>query len=150
MQGISWLAADSVSFSRRTLLHGESKMTCFVFYTYFTISNIIFLTNFLRYSQQWPRNPLSFVHSVFQLLVHNFNSVNFVIFFLFSLYLMQNHAHIFCAVLSVFLSELKRISLQCQTPFPQNRFCSRFHSSGMCHAFKYLTDFNELKLKLLH
>jgi len=59
---------------------------------------------------------------------------------------MQTHANIFCAVLSVFLSELKRITHHCQTPFPPNRFRRRFHSSGMCHAFKYLTDFNELKL----
>jgi hypothetical protein len=45
-------------------------------------------------------------------------------FFFFSLYLMQTHANIFCAVLSVFLSELKRVTHHCQTPSPKTDFAA--------------------------
>jgi hypothetical protein len=65
---------------------GHIELKCIVYRwyvfsdTYFSNSNIIFLTNFVRYSQLWPRYPRSFVHSVFQLSVHNFKSVKFVVF----------------------------------------------------------------------
>jgi len=119
------------------------------FDTFFTFSKIIFLTNFHRYFLLQLRNPLSFLHSVFQLLVHVFKVWS--LWFLLLLTLPHaDHANIFYAVLSVFLSELNRITLHCQTLFLQNIFCCKFHSSSMCHAFEYLTDFNELKLKFLH
>jgi len=122
-------------------------MRCFVFDTCFSFSNIIFLTNFLRYSLLQLRNPPPFVHSVLQLLVHIFNSVKFVIF--------SSSPFTSCRLMLIFLCcffsfpfRVEKGNLSLSNTLPQNRFCCRSHSSGMCHAFEYLTDFNKLKLKV--
>ena len=128
----------------------ESKFTVssrdIFFDTYFSISNTNFLANFHTYSLLQLRNPLPFVHSVLQLWVHNFSCVKFVIFS--SSHFTSCRPMLIFFVL--FFQFSMQITLHCQTPFQQNRFCWRFHSSGMCHTFEYLTDFNELKLNLLH
>ena len=102
------------------------------FDTYFSIKNIIFLTNSidtLYYSSE----------TQFPFCIH-FSNCWYIFWLVWSLWflllLTLPHANIFYAVISVFLSEFNMMTLHCQTPIPQNIFCWMFLSSWMCHAIE--------------